>query len=368
MAVPFLDLRKQYESLKGEIDSALTEVLASARYIGGPQVAQFEREFAAFCEAEHAVACASGTDGLYLSMRALGIGPGDEVITTSYTFVASVGSICTAGAKPVFVDVRPETLNIDPDRIEGKLTEHTRAIMPVHLYGQPAEMDAVLGIAAKHNLSVIEDACQAHGARYGGKRAGSLGTAASFSFYPTKNLGAFGDGGCVITSSAELAEKVRSIADHGRTTWTRHELEGINSRLDALQAAVLRVKLRYLEEWNAKRRHLAGLYLEQLADVPEARPLEVVEGAEPVYHLFVVRVPGREAVMEKLKAREIGCGVYYGTPVHLQGAFSALGYGEGSFPAAEAAAREVLALPLYPQMPESQVEEVVGALKESLIA
>ncbi len=367
MAVPFLDLRKQYQVLKDEIDAALSEVLEGARFIGGPQVAEFEREFAAFCEVPHAVACASGTDGLYLSLRALDIGPGDEVITTPYTFVASVGSIRLAGAKPVFVDVRPETLNIDPGAIENQVTPRTRAIMVVYLYGQPAEMDAVMEIARRHNLHVIEDACQAHGARYRGRRVGSIGTAASFSFYPTKNLGAYGDGGCVTTGSGELAKKMRSIADHGRTTWTRHELEGINSRLDAMQAAILRVKLRHLEEWNERRRRLAALYLAQLADVPQVNALETVEEAEPVYHLFIVRVPGREALMEKLKARDVGCAVYYATPAHLQPAYAVLGYGEGSFPASEAAAREVLALPLYPEMEESEVAEVVGALKEALL-
>ncbi len=367
MAVPFLDLRKQYQVLRDEINAALSGVLEGARFIGGPQVAEFEREFAAFCEVQHAVACASGTDGLYLALRALDIGPGDEVITTPYTFVASVGSIRLAGAKPVLVDVRPETLNIDPGAIENQVTPRTRAIMVVHLYGQPAEMDAVMEIARKHNLHVIEDACQAHGARYRGRRVGSIGTAASFSFYPTKNLGAYGDGGCITTGSGELADRIRSIADHGRTTWTRHELEGINSRLDAMQAAILRVKLRHLEEWNERRRRLAALYLEQLADVPQVKALETVQGAESVYHLFIVRVPGREALMEKLKARDVGCAVYYATPAHLQPAYAVLGYGEGSFPASEAAAREVLALPLYPEMEESEVVEVVGALKEALL-
>jgi dTDP-4-amino-4,6-dideoxygalactose transaminase len=366
MAVPFLDLKKQYKGLKAEIDAAVAEVVSSAGFIGGPQVAQFEQEFAAYCETEHAVSCASGTDGLYLSLKALDIGPGDQVITTPCTFVASVGAIRMTGAKPVLVDVRDETLNINPELIEEAITPQTRAIMVVHLYGQPAEMDKVREIAAEHNLRVIEDACQAHGARYQGARAGSLGTTASFSFYPTKNLGAYGDGGCVTTGSRELADKIRSIANHGRSTWTRHELEGINSRLDALQAAVLRVKLRHLEEWNEKRRRLAALYHEQLKDVAEIGTIEIVEAAEPVYHLFIVRLEHREAIMEKLKEREIGCAIYYPTPVHLQPAYAVLGYREGSFPVAEQAMREVLAVPLNPEMKENQVEEVVSALKKSL--
>jgi dTDP-4-amino-4,6-dideoxygalactose transaminase len=341
-------------------------VVDSAGFIGGPQVARFEREFASYCEVEHAVACASGTDALYLCLKALGIGPGDEVVTVPCTFVASVGSIRMAGAKPVLVDVRDETLNIDPELVEGALTPRTRAIMVVHLYGQPAEMDRVMEIAGRCNLRVVEDACQAHGARYDGRRVGGIGAAASFSFYPTKNLGAYGDGGCVTTNSRELAETMRSMANHGRTTWTRHELEGINSRLDALQAAVLRVKLRHLDEWNQKRRRLAALYREQLEGVPEIRTLESVEAAEPVYHLFIVRLENREKVMEKLKEREIGCTIYYPTPVHLQPAYAALGYREGSFPVAEQATREVLAVPLHPEMEEEQVEEVVRALRESV--
>ena len=366
MAVPFLDLKKQYLTISGEIDAALKDITGSMRFIGGSQVTGFEEEFAAFCEVEHAVGCGSGTDGLYLSLRALGIGPGDEVITVPYTFVASVGSIRMAGAKPVLVDVRPGTLNIDPGMIEERITPSTRAIMVVHLYGQPAEMDAIIEIAHRHNLRVVEDACQAHGARYRGKRVGSIGDAAAFSFYPTKNLGAWGDAGCVTTGSRELAEKARSIANHGRTTWTHHELDGINSRLDAVQAAILRVKLRHLDGWNEKRRRLAQIYLSQLPEIPQARPLEVIEGAEPVYHLFIVRVPRREEVMEKLETLGIGCAVYYPMPAHLQPAFGMLGHGEGSFPVSEAAAREVLALPLHPDMEESQVAEVVGALKSAL--
>ncbi len=341
-------------------------MLESARFIGGEQVAQFEREFAAFCEVKHAVTCASGTDGLYLSLQALKIGEGDEVISPAYTFVATVGSIRMARARPVLVDVHPDTLNLDPQMLQEKITPDTKAIMVVHLYGQPAEMARILQIAQKHNLHVIEDACQAHGARFNGKRAGSFGTAAAFSFYPTKNLGAYGDGGCVTTDSGELAETIRSIADHGRTTWTLHELEGVNSRLDALQAAILRVKLRYLEEWTQKRRRLAASYTGQLSDVPEIKPLAVARGAEHVYHLFVVRVQNREKLMEKLKARGIGCSVYYATPVHLQPAYSFLRCPEGGFPVSEKAAREVLALPLHPQMDEEQVDEVVSALKESI--
>jgi len=366
MAVPFLDLRRQYETLKAEVDAAIAEVVDSAGFIGGPQVAQFEREFAAYCEAEHAVACASGTDGLYLCLKALGIGPGDEVITVPCTFVASVGSIRMTGAKPVLIDVRDETLNIDPGLVEEAVTPQTRAIMVVHLYGQPAEMDRIVDIASGHNLRVVEDACQAHGARYEGRRVGGIGTAASFSFYPTKNLGAYGDGGCVTTNSRELADTMRSLANHGRSTWTRHEFEGINSRLDSLQAAVLRVKLRHLDEWNEKRRRLAALYHRQLEEVPEIRTLETVQAAEPVYHLFIVRLENREKVMEKLKERQIGSAIYYPTPVHLQPAYAALGYREGSFPITEQATREVLAVPLHPEMEEEQVEEVVGALKESI--
>ncbi len=366
MAVPFLNLQKQYEILKPEIDAAMADVVGSARFIGGAQVTRFEQEFASYCEAENAVACASGTDGLYLSLKGLDIGPGDEVITVPCTFVASVGAIRMAGAKPVLIDVRNETLNIDPELLEEAVTPQTRAIMVVHLYGQPAEMDRVMEIAGEHNLRVIEDACQAHGARYRGRRVGAIGAAASFSFYPTKNLGAYGDGGCITTGSKELAEKMRSLANHGRSTWTRHDLEGINSRLDALQAAVLRVKLRHLDEWNEKRRRLAALYLEKLKDVPEAKPVEIVEGAEPVYHLFILRLENREKVTEKLQEREIGYAIYYPTPVHLQPAYAALGYREGSFPVSEQATREVLAVPLHPEMEENQVEEVVNALKESL--
>jgi len=366
MAVPFLNLVKQYEGIKEKVDAAVAEVMSSARYIGGPNVTEFEKEFADYCETSCAVACANGTDGLYLSLRALELDPGDEVITTPLTFVASLGAIREAGATPVLVDAREDTLNINADLIEEKITDKTRAIMPVHLYGQPAEMDKILDLADRHGLGVVEDACQAHGSRYKGRRAGSMGTSGSFSFYPTKNLGAYGDGGCVTTNSEKFAEAIRSIADHGRTTWTHHAKEGINSRLDAIQAAVLRIKLRRLDEWNERRRKLAGIYLESLANIPEVRTLSIIEGAEPVYHLFIIRVSSRESVMEKLRERGIGCAIYYPVPAHLQPAFSFLGYGEGSFPVAEKATTEVLALPLYPEMDESQVPEVLVALKESL--
>lgn len=361
MNIPLVDLKAQYRAIQPDIDRAIERVITHAGFILGREVAQFEEAFASYCRAAHCVGTSSGTSALHLALRAAGIGPGDEVITTPFTFIATVEAIWMAGAKPVFADIDLRTYNLDPTQIEAVITEKTKAILPVHLYGQPADMDPLLAIAERYNLAVIEDAAQAHGAEYRGRRAGTLGQAACFSFYPGKNLGAYGDAGAVVTNDAELAERVRMLRDHGRLSKYEHQLLGFGERLDALQAAILGAKLPYLEDWIERRRALAARYNELLADSGLVLPHELPD-RRAVYHLYVVRSAHRDALLEHLKARGIGAGIHYPIPLHLQPSLCYLGYRAGDFPQAEQASREVLSLPLYPEMTDEQVRYVAQAI------
>jgi dTDP-4-amino-4,6-dideoxygalactose transaminase len=341
--------------------------MTNADFILGADVAAFEQEFAAYCEAKEAVGLDSGMSALELGMRALGIGPGDEVITPAGSFIASSSAISFTGATPIWVDVEPKTYNIDPGLIEGAITNKTKAIMVVHLYGQPAEMDAVLDIAGRHGLPVIEDACQSHGARYKGRRTGSMGAFAAFSFYPSKNLGAYGDAGALTTNDPELAEKVRTMRNYGQRTKYQHVYLAWNRRLDTLQAAVLRVKLKHLDGWNSARRRLARSYDELLAQTGAATPY-VSPDAEHVYHLYVIEVGDRDRVQADLYDRGISTGIHYPIPIHLQEAYRDRGFRDGSFPLSEAAARRILSLPMYPELTEADVSRVAGAVREVVSA
>jgi len=369
MVIPLVDLKAQYAAIKPEIDRALTRVVDSHAFILGREVQEFEEAFAAYCGTEHAVGVASGTAALHLALLAAGIGAGDEVITTPLTFVATAEAICHAGARPVFVDIDPATYNLDPRQVEAAITPRTRAILPVHLYGQPADLEPLLEIAARRGVRVIEDAAQAHGARYKGRRVGSFGDAAAFSFFPGKNLGAYGDGGMVVTNSAEIAARVRMLRDHGRHSKYEHEIVGFGERLDALQAAVLKVKLPYLDTWNAQRRRAAGAYRSQLRNQSSAilLPHEAPE-VDHVYHLFVIRVRERDRMLHRLQAAGVRAGVHYPIPVHLQPAYVDPGYSPGRFPHAEQAAQEVLSLPLYPEITDAQIGAVTEAVMDAVEA
>ncbi|MCS6844628.1 MAG: DegT/DnrJ/EryC1/StrS family aminotransferase [Caldilineales bacterium] len=363
--IPLVDLKAQYAALKPEIDAAIARVIANASFILGPEVRAFEAAFAAYCQAEHAVGVSSGTAALELTLRALGIGPGDEVITTPFTFIATAEAISAVGATPVFADIDPATYNLDPAAVEAAVTPRTRAILPVHLYGQPADMDGLAAVARRHGLRLIEDAAQAHGAEHRGRRVGSLADAACFSFFPGKNLGCYGDGGAVVTNDAALADRVRRLRDHGRTSKYVHEEVGFGHRLDALQAAILSAKLPHLDAANAARRRLAARYSQLLADTDLALPSAPAH-VTPVFHLYVVRTPRRDQVLAHLQQRGIGAGVHYPLPLHLQPAYRFLGHQPGQFPVAEAAAGQVLSLPLFPEMTEEQQDRVVSALREAL--
>lgn len=362
MSVPFLDLRVQFQQLKADLLPELTGIMERGAFIGGAALRDFETDFATYCGAAHAVGVANGTDALELACRAAGIGPGDEVITAANTFVATVEAIVLAGASPVLVDMDPATYHLDIAQVEAAITPRTRALLPVHLYGDPVDMDPLLAIAARHGLLVIEDAAQAHGARYKGRRCGSLAPLAGFSFYPGKNLGAYGDGGAVLAASAEHAQAVREIGDHGSPRKYHHARLGRNSRLDALQAAVLRVKLAHLDAWNAGRRRVAAAYRERLNGVGDLRlPLERPDH-EPVYHLFVIRSTQVAAIAASLQAAEIGFGYHYPQPVHRQPAFAQLGR-PGQFPEAERGAGEILSLPMYAELSQAMVDQVCAAVR-----
>jgi dTDP-4-amino-4,6-dideoxygalactose transaminase len=363
--VPLLDLKAQYRPLRDEIREAIDRVLESQHFILGPEVTALEEEIAAYSQCNYGIGVSSGTDALLVALMALEIKPGDEVITTPYSFFATAGSIARLGATPVFVDIDPQTYNIDPAKIEAKITPHTRAIIPVHLYGQMAEMDSIMETARRHNLAVIEDAAQAIGAEYRGRRAGSIGDLGCFSFFPSKNLGGFGDGGMVVTNDAALAERVRILRAHGSSPKYYHKFIGGNFRLDALQAAVLRVKLQYLDEWTAARQRNAAAYRRLFADrsgESQIRlPADSVDGRH-IYNQFVIRVPRRDDLLAFLKSRQIGSAIYYPLPLHLQECFASLGYRPGDFPVSEAAARETLALPIYPELTETMLEQVTAAV------
>jgi dTDP-4-amino-4,6-dideoxygalactose transaminase len=369
VAVPALDLKSQYQSIRDEIDAVVRRVIESQMFVMGPEVAQLEAELADYCGVAQGIGCASGTDALLLPLMALGIGPGDEVITSPYTFFATASSIWRMGARPVFVDIEPDTYNIDPERIEAAITPRTRAIIPVHLYGQAADMDPINEVAGRYGLFVLEDAAQAIGATYHGRRAGRLGQAAAFSFYPSKNLGGFGDGGLMTTDDRTLGRTLARLRVHGMEPKYHHQEVGINSRLDALQAAVLRVKLRHLDSWTIGRRQAAERYkalfqshgLDQKVTLPGERP-----GHYHVYNQYVIRVPAsiRDALRDDLTSRQIGTEIYYPIPLHLQPCFATLGHHPGDFPVAESAARETLALPMYPELTEEQQRHVIGSIRQ----
>ena len=366
MQVPLLDLKAQYESLREELDRAVFEVIASQSFILGPRVEQFERDLAAYCGCRYALGVSSGTDALVLALMALDVGPGDEVITTPFTFFATAGSVARLGARPVFVDIRPDTFNIDPERIEEAVTSRTRAILPVHLYGQCAEMGPILEIARRRGLRVIEDAAQAIGAEDAAGRACALGDVGCLSFYPTKNLGAFGQGGAVTTNDEALYRRMRSLREHGSTQQYVHEEVGGNFRLDAIQGAVLGVKLKYLDGWTAARQRHAAAYTEgfQRAGLCDRVVPPGVVQPRHVFNQYTVRVEQRDALRAHLAARGIGSGVYYPTPLHLQKCFAGLGYRPGDFPEAERACAEVLSLPVYPELAQEQIESVLAAVSE----
>jgi dTDP-4-amino-4,6-dideoxygalactose transaminase len=363
MFVPYSDLKAQYAGLREEVLAALDRVGRRAAFVLGEEVEAFEQEFAAYCGVRHCVAVNSGTSALHLALLAAGVKPGDEVITTPNTFIATAEAISYTGAKPVFVDIDPRTANIAPPEIAGAITSHTRAILPVHLYGLPAEMDAILEIASRHSLAVIEDACQAHGARYHGKRVGSIGKAAAFSFYPTKNLGGYGEGGALTTSDDEVAALARTLRSHGEARRYMHDHVGYNYRMDGFQGAILRLKLARLEGWNARRSELAGIYRQVLAGA--RLDLQQGEmGGERVDHLFVVYVDDRDAVRAKLEERGVETAIHYPLPIHLQKAYQFLGYAPGTLPQAERACQRVIAMPLYPELTNAQVVYAAQALRE----
>ncbi len=363
MNIPFVDLQTQYQSLKEEADAAVLAVMKRGDFVLGGAVAEFERAFADYCGVRHVIGVDSGYSALELIVRAYGIGPGDEVITVANTFIATTLAISNAGATPVLVDIDPETYNIDPTKIEAAITPRTRAIMPVHLYGQPVDMDPILAIARKRGLYVFEDAAQAAGARYKGRMIGGLADAAGFSFYPGKNLGAYGDGGAVATNNDEIAEKVRLLRNIGQKVKYYHEVKGFNHRLDTMQAAVLKVKLPHLDDWNASRRRAAATYNDLLHDLPLVTPLTPAY-AEHIFHLYVIRVHNREALMEHLKSKGIASGLHYPIPIHVQPAYSELGYKAGDFPITEAYAETILSLPIYPELDDDKVAYVVDAIRD----
>ena len=364
--VAFVDLRAQARELHEELTQVFESVISRAAYTMGPECSAFEASFAEFCGAQFCLGVSSGTDAVRLALQVAGVGPGDEVIVPVNTFIASAEAVSHCGATPVFVDCLADTANIDPAKIEAAITPRTKAILPVHLYGQPADMDAIGQIAARRGLLVVEDACQAHGALYKGKPCGSLGFSAAFSFYPGKNLGALGDGGAVVTNSVEANDAIRLLRNHGQADKYTHAVVGYCNRLHNLQAGLLMTKLAHLASWNAARRHAAAQYNAALAAVPGVTPITVRGDVEPVYHLYVVQVANRDAVRERLGDAGVESGIHYPVPLHLQPAYKSLGYGPGDFPVAEAMAPQLLSLPMFPEITTAQIEYVVERLRTAV--
>jgi dTDP-4-amino-4,6-dideoxygalactose transaminase len=364
--IPLVDLKAQYRALKPEIDQAIQRVLDNAQFILGPAVSSFEQDFAAFCHSADAIGVNSGTSALHLALLAAGVRPGDEVITVPFTFVATVAAIEYAQARPVFVDIEPTYFTMDPAKIERAVTPRTKAIVPVHLYGQPADMDAIRDVADRHRLIVIEDACQSHGSEYKGRRCGSMGLLGCFSFYPGKNLGAYGEGGAIVTSDPALATKVRLLRSWGEEVRYEHKHRGFNYRMDGVQGAVLGVKLKYLEAWTEARRSHAAGYTRRLTGTAASAPTER-PASRHVYHQYVVRVPERDAWRAALTEAGVQTGVHYPIPVHLQPAYADLGYSSGDFPIAEQAAAEVLSLPMFPEMTDQQIESIATVFRAGVL-
>jgi len=368
MSVPFVDLKTQYHSLKPQMDDAIQSVLERSAFVMGKEHNEFEQSFAAYIGARHCLGVSTGTDALELAIRACGIGPGNEVITVANTFIATTEAISCAGASIRLVDADPRTYNMDPAKIESALTPQTKALIPVHLYGQPADMNPIMEIARKHGLKVIEDCAQAHGAKYHGQKVGTFGDVACFSFYPGKNLGAYGDGGAVITNDAEIADRVKLLRNHGSHEKYVHAIEGYCRRLDNLQAAVLGVKLPHLDEWNAARRRAAAMYDQLLADVPGVVAPYVLPDVEPVYHLYVIQIPNRDRVQSALKAQGVETGIHYPIPLHQQPAYAHLGYKPEDFPISAALGPKILSLPMFSDITEEQIRTVVAELTKALMA
>ncbi|MCI0530562.1 MAG: DegT/DnrJ/EryC1/StrS family aminotransferase [candidate division Zixibacteria bacterium] len=357
MQVPLLDLKRQYLTIKTEVDDAIARVLSHTQFILGPEVKQFEESLAAYCESQFAVGCASGTDALLLSLRACDVGPGDEVITSSFSFFATAGAISRLGATPIFVDILPDSYNIDPALIEAKITPRTKVIMPVHLFGQCADMDAISELAKKHNLKIVEDAAQAIGAKYKNKKAGTLGDLGCFSFFPSKNLGAYGDAGAVITDDPEMADKIRMLRVHGSRKKYYHETVGYNSRLDTFQAAILSAKLNHLDQWTNKRREYAKFYSERFSHLPLQTPGEGKDTFH-IFHQYTLAVSNRDKLKDFLKQKQIGFDTYYPLPLHQQECYRQLAQSNGSFPMAEKKSAEVISLPIFPELTGAELDYV----------
>lgn len=363
--IPFVDLKAQYDSIKEEIDETIQSVLNNTSFIMGEELRKFEEEFALFCDVKYAIGVANGSDALILALRACGIGEGDEIITVPHTFIATTEAITHVGGKVVFVDIDPKTYTIDVSKTEEKITEKTKAIISVHLYGQPADMESIMDLAKKYNLKIIEDAAQAHGAEYKGKKVGSIGDVGCFSFYPGKNLGAYGDAGMVVTNNEEIAKGIKLLRNHGRISKKyEHDVEGYSSRLDNLQAAILRVKLKCLDEWNDRRRSNAKKYNKLLSNINGIITPYEADYVKHVYHLYVIRTEKRrDKLSEELKSKGIAVGIHYPIPLHLQPAYRYLGYKEGDFPVTEKTSREILSLPMFAELTDEQIEEIVELIK-----
>lgn len=362
MSVPFLNLKAQHQALKAEILAAVSEVLDSAAFAGGPYVAKFEEEFAKYCTTKYAVGVGNGTDALWFALLALGLGPGDEVITAANTFIATAEAISFCGAKPLFVDIDEETYNMNPALLEKAITPRTKAIIPVHLYGQMADMDPILEIARKHKLFVVEDASQAHGAEYKGRRAGSIGDIGCFSFYPGKNLGACGEGGACVTNNDTLRAKITMLREHGQSRKYYHDVIGWNGRLDGIQGAILSIKLKHLETWTEARRAHAKAYSQAFAHVHGVLTPKEASYARHVYHLYVLRLKDRDDALKNLAANGVNCAIHYPLPLHLQAAYAGLGYSRGAFPVSERCAEEIISLPMYPELTPSDISTVTREL------
>lgn len=366
MQIPLVDLRAQYRSIKKEIQRAINQVLNSTQFILGKNVAQFEKAFAKFCQTKYAIGVANGTDALYLALRASGISLNDQVILPVNTFAATAEAISLNGAKPIFVDIDPETGNIDVTKIKAAITPQTKAILVVHLFGQPADMAPILKIARKHRIIVIEDCAQAHGAEYKNKKVGSLGSLGCFSFFPAKNLGAYGDAGAVVTNNKNLAKKILMLRDHGRQEKHKHLIEGLNSRLSELQAAILKVKLRHLNQWNKRRQQNAKIYHRLFQGIEKVILPTSLGSSQSVYHFYIIRLKNRDEVQKQLQQKGIGTGIHYPLPLHLQPAYKYLGYHKGDFSQAEKVAKEILSLPVYPELTENQIKYIVKSIKQVL--
>ncbi len=359
----FVDLKAQYKAIEAEVKTEMDKILTQTNFILGEPVAQFEEAFAQFCDVRYAIGVASGTDALHLALRALDVGAGDEVITAANTFVATTLAISYSQAKPVLADIDSNTYNIDLEDVEKKITSKTKAIIPVHLYGRPVEIDGLINLAKKHNLKIVEDACQAHGAEFKGRRCGSFGDLACFSFYPGKNLGAYGDGGAIVTSDDKLYQKLKMIRNYGSPKKYYHDVIGYNSRLDTIQAAVLGVKLKYLKDWNNKRFTNAQLYNQKLKNIGDLVLPEIDEQCKSVFHLYVIRTKERDQLLNYLQANDVQCGIHYPVPIYSLGAYSSLGLKPEDFPVTEKFSKEILSLPMYPELSEAQINKVVDVIK-----